>query len=125
MPTWMITKVVGMLFKKKEKKGEQSPMNKWLMKRALMSALPLSVRKQIGNVENIKEIVFPSEESQLEKLQKGLFPTAKQKNQAKLQKQLGQLTGGMIGSKETKVATGSNPADLTKMITKTVLDLAK
>lgn len=128
MPMWLIPKILGFLFKKQESKGEQSPLNKWMMKKALMSALPASVRKQIGNVENIKEIVFPSEESQLEKIQKSIFPSVKQKQQANLQEQLSQWTGGLLGGgKETSKTTKEevNPADLTKMITKTVLSLTK
>lgn len=134
MPMWLVTKVLGILFKKQENKGEQSPLNKWMMKKALMTALPASVRKQIGNVESIKEVVFPSGESQVEKLQKSLFPSAKQKQQAKLQDQLGQWTGGLLGSKDsttktTKTSTSNksdgNPADLTQMITKAVLSLTK
>lgn len=134
MPMWLVTKLLGYLTNKTTTKGEQSPLNKWLMKRALMAALPLSVRKQIGNVESIKEIVFPSESSQLEKLQKSLFPSAKQRQQANLQKQLGDLTGGLFGTKKSTATvnqTGAtsegtvNPADLTQIIAKTVLALTK
>lgn len=134
MPMWLITKLLGFLTQKTETKGKQSELNKFLMKKALMAALPISVRKQIGNVESIKEIVFPSERSQVEKIQKSLFPSAKQKQQANLQKQLGELTGGLLGAKKSQVTTKNsgatstnqtNPADLTQLIAKTVLALTK
>lgn len=131
MPVWVITKLLGFLFKKTETKGKQSELNKWLMKKALMAALPASVRKQIGQVQNIKEIVFPSESSQNKKIEKSLFPNIKEKQQVNLQEQLGELVGGLFGAEKADKIAGSsknqtgNQADLTKMITKTVLALTK
>ncbi|MDF0480122.1 hypothetical protein OL233_07425 [Vagococcus sp. PNs007] len=125
MPIGLVVKLLKVLFKKKKTKGKQSPLNRWLMEKALVSLLPRSVRKQLKSAEDIKEIVFPHKETKWEKLQKGLFPTKKQHNQAKLQEQLGKISGGRLGNKDAEKMTTSEGMAIMKSIAQAVLTLKK